>query len=222
MTVGDYLAHFKSKLRGDKAAVFHNADLYPPDFTRVRSVTWVETDRPVTEPRRLHASDASYPLHRYFVWAVTETPLGKWRREVLIDPLLFRRKIVHWRNFEASYDVAELEPASRERATYVLQEYFCPVDRFEEFVPKMAEILARHRVNALNVGVTPADRAALAWALHRTFAFVLYYNAHRSAPTGSQSGRRLIDAAISVGAATTTVPAARRRAVPSRIHAVPR
>ena len=153
MSAGDYLAHFRAKIRSDKQAVFHNADLYPPDFTRVRSVTWVETERPPTELRRLHESDDSYPLHRYFVWAVSETPLGKWRREYLIDPLLFRRKLVHWRNFEASYDVAELEPASRERATYVLQEYFCPVERFEDFVAKMAEILQRHRVNMLNVSV---------------------------------------------------------------------
>ena len=151
MNVGEYLAHFKAKIRGDKKAVFHNADLYPPEFTRVRSVTWVETDAPATEARRLHEAGASYPLHRYFVWAVTETPLGKWRREYLIDPLLFRKKIVHWRNFEASYDVAELEPASREHATYVLQEYFCPVERFEEFVPKMAEILQRHQIGRAHV-----------------------------------------------------------------------
>jgi len=205
MTVGDYLAHFKSKIRGDKAAVFHNADLYPPDFTRVRSVTWVETDRPVSEPRRLHASDASYPLQRYFVWAVTETPLGKWRREYLIDPLLFRRKVVHWRNFEASYDVAELEPASRERATYVLQEYFCPVDRFEEFVPKMAGVLARHRVNALNVSVRHANAdpgSLLTWARGETFAFVLYYKQRTRDNARNRVAvwtRELIDAAISVG-----------------------
>jgi len=207
MNAGDYLEHFKSKIRGDKRAVFHNADLYPPEFTRVRSVTWVETEQSPTEPRRLHEADQSYALHRYFVWAVTETPLGKWRREYLIDPLLFRRKIVHWRNFEASYDVAELEPASREHSTYVLQEYFCPVERFAEFVPRMAEILQRHRVNALNVSVRHAQAdpgSLLAWARGETFAFVLYHK-QRTRDNARQRvavwTRELIDAAISVGGA---------------------
>jgi len=207
MEADEYLEHFKARIRGDKRAVFHNADLYPPQFTRVRSVTWVETDAPLTEPRRLHEPDQSYPLHRYFVWAVTETPLGKWRREYLIDPLLFRRKIVHWRNFEASYDVAELEPASREHATYVLQEYFCPVERFAEFVPKMAEILRRHRVNALNVSVRHAQAdpgSLLAWARGETFAFVLYYKQRTRDNARARVAvwtRELIDAAISVGGA---------------------
>src|SRR5262245_27456048 len=207
MDAQEYLEHFKSKIRGDKRALFHNADLYPPEFTRVRSVTWVETDAPASEPRRLHEPDQSYPLHRYFVWAVTETPLGKWRREYLIDPLLFRRKIVHWRNFEASYDVAELEPASREHTTYVLQEYFCPVERFAEFVPKMAEILQRHRVNALNVSVRHAQAdpgSLLAWARGETFAFVLYHKQRTRDNARQRVGvwtRELIDAAASVGGA---------------------
>ncbi len=205
MSAVDYLQHFRDRIRGNKTAVFHNADLYPPEFTRVRSVTWVETDRAPTEPWRLHESDAAYPLHRYFVWAVTETPLGKWRREYLIDPLIYRRKIVHWRNYEASYDVAELEPSTRERATYVLQEYFCPVERFEEFVPKMAEILQRHRVNTVNISLRHADAdpgTLLAWARGETFAFVLYYKQRTRDNAKNRVAvwtRELIDAAISVG-----------------------
>jgi len=205
MSATDYLRHFKDKIRNNKQAVFHNADLYPPDFTRVRSVTWVETERSPTVLQRLHETDDSYPLHRYFVWAVTETPLGKWRREYLIDPWLYRRKIVHWRNFEASYDVAELEPASRERATYVLQEYFCPVERFEEFVPMMAEILERHRVNMVNISVRHANAdpgSLLAWARGETFAFVLYYKQRTRDSARNRVAvwtRELIDAAISVG-----------------------
>ena len=205
MSATDYLAHFRAQIRGSKDAVFHNADLYPPEYTRVRSVTWRRTERAVTEPRRLHEHGESYPLHRYFVWAITETPLGKWRREYLIDPLVFWRKKVHWRNFEASYDVAELEPASREQTTYVLQEYFCPVDRFEEFVPMVAEILQRHRVNAINISVRHAiadPGTLLAWAKGESFAFVLYYK-QRTRDNAKQRvavwTRELIDAATRVG-----------------------
>jgi FAD/FMN-containing dehydrogenase len=207
MSAPQYLRHFKDKIRNDKTAVFHNADLYPPEFTRVRSVTWVETERAPTEPWRLHESDAAYPLHRYLTWAVNDTPLGKWRREYLIDPLVYRRKTVHWRNYEASYDVAELEPATREHATYVLQEYFVPAERFLDFVPKMAEILRRHRVDMVNISVRHAHAdpgTLLAWARGETFAFVLYHKQRTRDNAKNRVAvwtRELIDAAISVGGA---------------------
>ncbi len=206
MSAPAYLRHFKDKIRNDPQAVFHNADLYPPEFTRVRSVTWVETERAPTEPWRLHESDAAYPLHRYLTWAVTDKPLGKWRREYLIDPLVYRHKTVHWRNYEASYDVAELEPATREHATYVLQEYFVPAERFLEFVPTMAEILKRHRVDAVNISVRHAHAdpgTLLAWARGETFAFVVYYkqSARDEANRVAVWTRELIDAAIAVGGA---------------------
>jgi FAD/FMN-containing dehydrogenase len=207
MSVGDYLEHFKSKVRHSKDAIFHNVDLYPPQYQRARSVTWMRTDEPVTEPRRLQSGGQHSAINRYFVWAVTETPFGKWRREYIIDPILFWTRKIHWRNFEASYDVAELEPASRKNTTYVLQEYFVPVDQFEAFVPKMAEILQRHRVNALNVSVRHAladPGALLAWARTESFAFVLYYKQRTRDNARNRVAvwtRELIDAAISVGGA---------------------
>ncbi len=207
MSAAEYIGHFKSKVRYFQDAVFHNADLYPPHYRKVRSVTWARTDEATTEPRRLQQGGGSYALNRYFVWAVTETPLGKWRREYLIDPLLFFFRKVHWRNFEAGYDVAELEPASRKHTTYVLQEYFIPVGRFDEFVPRMAEILQRHRVNALNVSVRHAQQdpgTLLAWARGETFAFVLYYKQRTRDSAINRVAvwtRELIDAAIACGGA---------------------
>jgi len=165
----------------------------------------VETMRPVTTRYDLQQHRRSYPLENYFLWAVTETPFGKWRREFFIDPVLYLFPKVHWRNYEAGYDVAELEPPSRKHRTYVLQEYFVPVERFDEFVPKMTEILNRHAVNALNVSVRHAladPGSLLAWAPKETFAFVLYYkqrtrdNARERVAVWT---RELIDAALSVG-----------------------
>lgn len=207
MSARDYLEHFRAKIRGAPDPVFHNADLYPPEYERVRSVTWMRTDDPVTERRRLHDGAAGYAINRYFVWAVTETPFGKWRREYIVDPLLYLRKKVHWRNFEASYDVAELEPASRKRTTYVLQEYFVPVARFEAFAARMSEILRRHRVNALNVSVRHAHAdpgTLLAWAREECFAFVLYYKQRTRSNAKNRVAvwtRELIDAAIAEGGA---------------------
>lgn len=207
MSAAEYIGHFESKVRYFQEAIFHNADLYPPHYRKVRSVTWARTDEATTEPRRLQLGGQGYRIDRYFVWAVTETPLGKWRREYLIDPLLFFFRKVHWRNFEAGYDVAELEPASRKHTTYVLQEYFIPVERFDEFVPKMAEILQRHRVNALNVSVRHAQQdpgTVLAWARGETFAFVLYYKQRTRDNAINRVAvwtRELIDAAIACGGA---------------------
>jgi FAD/FMN-containing dehydrogenase len=198
----DYVAHFRKTVRDSREVVLHNADMYPPHYTRMRSETWKETSKPVTVSHRLQPHRRSYPLENYFLWAVTETPFGKWRREYLIDPILYLRSRVHWRNYEAGYDVAMLEPPSRERRTYVLQEYFVPVDRFDEFVPKMAEVLRRHRVNTLNVSVRHAHAdpgSLLAWARQECFAFVLYYKQRTREDAKNRVGvwtRELIDAVL--------------------------
>ena len=156
-------------------------------------------------PYRLQPHRRAYPLESYFLWAISETPFGKWRREWLIDPLLYLSSPVHWRNYEAGYDVAELEPPSRKHRTYVLQEYFVPVERFDEFVPKMAEILQRHRVNVLNVSIRHAladPGSLLAWARGETFAFVLYYKQRTRENARERVAvwtRELIDAVLAVG-----------------------
>ncbi|HEX8173403.1 MAG TPA: FAD-binding protein [Thermoanaerobaculia bacterium] len=218
-----YLAHFRQQVRNSRKAVFHNADLYPPHYTRARSVTWIETERAATEPRRLQSPGRLHLIEQYFLWAITETPLGKWRREFIVDPILYRRRAVHWRNFEAGYDVAELEPPSRRERTYVLQEYFVPVDRFDEFVPKMAEILGRHRVNVINVSVRhalPDPGSLLAWAREEVFAFVLYYKQRVRENARTRVGvwtRELIDAALSCGG-TYYLPY-QAHATPEQFHA---
>ncbi len=205
MKTSEYLQFFKDHVRGSGKAVFHNADLYPPHYTRVRAVTWSETDRAATTDTPLMPVRKHYWLHKYFFWAFTETIKGKWRREYLVDPILFAGKPVHWRNYEAGYDVRELEPASRKNRTYVLQEYFVPIDRFDAFVPKMAEILKRHRVNVVNISVRHAKAdpgSYLSWAKEEVFAFVLYYKQRTRENAKKRVGvwtRELIDAALSEG-----------------------
>uniref|UniRef100_UPI00105D9F00 FAD-binding oxidoreductase n=1 Tax=Cognatilysobacter segetis TaxID=2492394 RepID=UPI00105D9F00 len=205
MPTRTYAQWFRTHVRGQADAIFHNADLYPPRYRRARAVTWRRTQRAATVADRLQPLRRHFPLHRYFFWAFTETPGGKFRRERLLEPLIYASKPVHWRNYEAGYDVAELEPASRRKSTYVLQEYFVPVERFDEFVPKMAEILARHRVNAVNVSVRHAfadPGSLLAWARGEVFAFVLYYK-QRTRENAKQRvavwTRELIDAALDCG-----------------------
>ncbi|MFC0512667.1 FAD-binding protein [Mucilaginibacter angelicae] len=204
MRVEDYKAYFFENIRENSGAVFHNGDIYPPKYKRLRAVTWQETDEKPTVKTRLMPLKESYPLERYFLWSFTETPLGKWRREFIIDPLLFRGKRIHWRNYEAGYDVAELEPRSRTDSTYVLLEYFVPVQRFEEFEAAMAEVFIRFNVNVLNVSIRHAmadPGTYMAWAREEVFAFVVYYK-QRTDEASKQAvavwTRELADAVIAV------------------------
>lgn len=205
IATGDYLAWFDANVRGRDNAIFHNADLYPPHYQRARAVTWSVTDKPATTRERLQRTKSAYALERYFMWAISETPLGKRRREYLIDPLIYLGSKVHWRNYEAGYDAAELEPVGRRRRTYVLQEYFVPWQRLAEFVPQMAAILDKHRVNTINVSIRHAlsdPGTVMAWARGETFALVLYYkqrtrdNARERVAVWT---RELIDAVLSSG-----------------------
>ena len=104
---------------------------------------------------------------------------------------------------------ATTSPSSSRRAamhrTYVLQEYFVPVEELENFVPRMAGDPARHRVNALNISIRhamPDTETMLGWAPRETFAFVLYHKQRTRENAKSRVGvwtRELIDAALAVG-----------------------
>lgn len=205
MPIERYAEYFRSRVRNAPGVLFHNADMYAPDFKRVRAVTWRETVRPATTGERLQWQRRTHTVEKYFLWAITETPFGKWRRERIIDPLLFARRAVHWRNYEAGYDVAELEPFSRKQTTYVLQEYFIPVERFLECARAISEVLIRHRVNVINISVRHASAdpgTVLAWARGETFAFVLYYKQRTRDNARDRVGvwtRELIDTVLTCG-----------------------
>ncbi|WP_448701924.1 FAD-binding protein [Mucilaginibacter sp. AW1-3] len=207
MMVEEYKGYFFKTIRDNPQVVFHNGDIYPPKYKHLRAVSWIETDEKPTVKTRLMPLKESYPLERYFLWAFTERPLGKPYREFIIDPLLFRGKKIHWRNYEAGYDVAELEPKSRINSTYVLLEYFVPVHRFEEFEKAMAEIFIRFNVNVLNVSIRHAKAdpgTYLAWAREEVFAFVVYYKQRTDAASKHAVAvwtRELADAVTAVNGA---------------------
>jgi len=207
MKVEAYKDYFFTTIRDNPKVVFHNGDIYPPKYKRLRAVSWIETDEKPTVKTRLMPLKESYPIERYFLWAFTERPLGKPYREFIIDPLLFWVKKIHWRNYEAGYDVAELEPKSRTNSTYVLLEYFVPVDGFEEFEQAMAEIFIRFNVNVLNVSIRHAKAdpgTYLAWAREEVFAFVVYYKQRTDAAskhTVAVWTREIADAVTAVNGA---------------------
>lgn len=205
MPIASYLAYFRSKVRDDSTVVFHNADIYPPSYESVHTVSYRNTSDSVT------VSDRFLPLaqndfrHRAAYSIISSWPMGKKIREYVLDPVLYRDNPVTTRNFEASYDVSELEPKSRDFETFVLQEYFVPVDSLMAFMPRMRDVFQRHKVNVVNVSIRhalPDPGTNLAWAPTEVFAFVVYYQ-QKTDPASRREvarwTRELIDAVITAG-----------------------
>lgn len=179
MPVSAYRAFFYESVAGSKAAVLHWGVLYPPHYRHVTAITAYETTKPVTVDTRLASQDRPSWFQRRLLAFATDSSAGKWFRRHIYDHLDGRlRHAVVWRNYEASQDVNSLEPASRAKRTYVLQEYFVPTEHFDDFVPKMASILRSHRANVLNIAIRHAKAdpdTLLSWAPREVFSFVLYY-----------------------------------------------
>jgi FAD/FMN-containing dehydrogenase len=208
MPVASYPAWFRAHIRSDSTVVFHNADIAPGAYDQVRAVTYRQTDAPLTTTDHLRPTDQSGWVTPA-AYGVFSTPgVGPWARTHIIEPLAYRiggRHPVTWRNYEASYDVSELEPPSRLRSTYVLQEYFLPADSLLSFVDAMKSVLRSAGVRAVNVSIRHANADPgpyLTWAPQETFAFVLYYRQRTSSEAQREVGRwtrALIDAAVAHG-----------------------
>ncbi len=206
LTTVEYKDYFKNNVRNDSKVIFHNGDMYPPEFKYVRAVSWKETIKDQTTYNRLIPQRKDYWKERIAWVVMSEWPKGRWIREYIIDPILyFGDQPVHTRNYEASYDFAELEPESRDKSSYVLQEYFVPVEKFDEWVPKMKKVFNDNNVNVINVSIRhslPDNGAKLAWARTESFAFVVYYKqgtSDKERAKVSNWTREMIDQVISVG-----------------------
>lgn len=207
MPVERYARYFRDHVRNDHDAVFHNGDLYPPDYDTVDAITWRETSRPLTVDERLQPRRTSTFGERLRLYLDTVSDLGKRFRARVWSPIELRRRPVVLRNQEASYDAHELDafPAARADSAYVLQEFFIPVEAFDTYVPRLRAALRESGINALNLSIRHAfadPGTTLAWARGETFCFVLYYEQGRTAEARSRiarTTRRLIDATLAVG-----------------------
>ena len=205
MPVGAFQPWFDEHIEGSTDAVYFNADLYPPDYEEMVAITFSETDRDVTVADRLQPGGASSAFDKFTYWWVSEAPLGKEARAEIIDRMRLASKPVVWRNYEATYDVAGLEPGKRKHNTYVLQEYFIPVEQFDAFVPKMREVFHKHDVNVVNVSIRHATAdpdTLLSWAPTESYAFVVYHKMGTAPEDWEHAGvwsRDMADALLSVG-----------------------
>jgi FAD/FMN-containing dehydrogenase len=204
MKANEYKYFFSQSIRENSDVIFHNGDLYPPFYKNIRAVSWVKSNQQKKNIPRLMPLASSYPIERYMINSFSKNKFGKWRREYLIDPLFYLRKKFRWRNYEAGYDVLELEPESRVTSTYVLQEYFVPINSFDQFTQKMSEVFMRYNVNVINISIRHAKQdsgSLLAWAKEEVFAFVVYYKQFTNEIEKNKVGiwtRELIDIALSL------------------------
>ncbi len=205
MPIGEYRSYFFRQIRDSAAVAFHNADIYPDDYKTVRAESYVRTSDPVSVAERLVPLGQSYSLNRVAIWVVSDWPFGQTLRRTIVDPWRLRGSQVAWRNYIASSNTDALEPASRAGATFVLEEYFIPVERFDDFVPPMRSIFRRHHVNVLNVSIRharPDRETLLSWAPREVFAFVVYYKQNTDTASQREVGiwtRELVEAALRVG-----------------------
>ncbi|MHB8652117.1 MAG: FAD-binding oxidoreductase [Minisyncoccota bacterium] len=205
LPTSQYVDYFKAHVRTNSNVIFHNGDIYPPDFESISAVSWVKTDKSPTTKSRLIPRAQDYWKERIAWVIMSEWPAGRWVREFIIDPILYHgTPPVHTRNYEASYDYAELEPEMRNQTTYVLQEYFVPVERFDEWIPKMKKVFSDYDVNVINVSIRHAladPGSKLAWAKKESFAFVVYYKQgtdETAKKRVTQWTREMIDQVLSV------------------------
>jgi len=178
MAIASYKEYFFKEIRNNPDVVFTNADIYPPHYNKVLDVSWYKTDKPLTIEDRLIGTDEEYKWGPKAAEFVANYDVGKSIRKNIIDPVYYSFDRVVWRNWEASYDVRELEPDDRSEITYVLREYFIPVENFDAFIPKMRDIFQKHEANIINVSIRHAHKdpgTLLSWANSEVFAFVVYY-----------------------------------------------
>lgn len=212
----EYKKYFFENIRENKDVILHNGDLYPPDYKTVSAVSWHRSNKPLTVEDRLIPRNQNYSLLPNALSLLSTIPFGTEIRPK-IDSILYKSSAVVWRNYEASYDVAQLEPSTpRLLFTYVLQEYFAPVDKFDDFISKMRMVFQKHKVNVVNVSIRhslPDSGSYLAWAPEEVFAFVVYYKQRTnesSKKNVKKWTRELIDEVISMNG---------RYYLPYQIHA---
>ncbi|XP_055388006.1 uncharacterized FAD-linked oxidoreductase YitY-like [Condylostylus longicornis] len=204
LQLNQYVDFFMKNLRDDPNVIMHNALLYPDKYSEVRVVAHLKTFKPLTIVHRLRSKKRGISMNRFLTSAMTRLPGRLEIRRQLLDPVRFSKGIVLHRNYEATSETADVEPLF-EDTTFILQEYFVPLTKFQEFVLGMKSVLLRYKVDVMNVSIRqsrPDPGSILAWATQEVFAFVVYYQQERNQQTQEQDRvwtRELIDVVLSCG-----------------------
>jgi len=200
-----YVDYYKARIATDPGAVFHTAEFYAPSFRRLRATTWVRSEDRCTDDQPLNLAGFDDPLRKVFDWSRPTSWFGRMREELVVEPIRFARKVVHWRNFEASHDLVELDARIHEEPSLELQEYVVSPAHAMSFLARLQEIVERYKVPAVYLSIRHYGRCEdsyLSLAERDSFAFLL---AVRAKPVDSLKAdyavwsRELVDAALEGG-----------------------
>jgi decaprenylphospho-beta-D-ribofuranose 2-oxidase len=111
-----------------------------------------------------------------------DSDIGKrfrWFMQTKVSPIVDPNYTTRNGSQAAPFRVLELNDPN---TTDVLQEYFVPSRKIDEFLPKYRELLRKYNMNLINCGVRKvlADKEALvSYATEEMYGFVCYYNVKR-------------------------------------------
>lgn len=179
MTLKDYRNYYFREIYKNPNVVFHNANIYPNEFRDILCVTWYRTNRPLTITSPLMPTQSYYPKEMLAGQILQRIGITKKWRLSLEQKMMYTNEPVVMRNYEMGATVASLEPFTRFFSTNVLQEYFVPLDKLEDFVEALGLIVRAYGVNILNVSiryVPQNDESLLSYATQESFSFVIYLN----------------------------------------------
>ena len=143
-----YVDHYKARIATDPGAVFHTAEFYAPSFRRLRATTWVRSEDRCTNDQPLNLAGLDDPLRKVFDWSRPTSWFGRMREELIVEPIRYARKVVHWRNYEASHDLVEFDARIHEDPSLELQEYVVGPAHVIPSWPA-AGVVARYKVPAV-------------------------------------------------------------------------
>ncbi len=204
MPIEQYPTYFKKKILTDPKVVLHNGNLYPNDCTQVGSITWYETDKPLTDYAELREANKYYPGHMVTEQLLRRFPLLKSFRPPLEKRVLKNSSVV-LRNYEMSGTVNTLEPLVRFPTTMVLQEYFIPCAKLIPYVNRVRSLIEQYHINVLNISIryVPENtESVLSYAKQESFALVFYinmFNTDSGLEKAQAYTRKLIQAALEMG-----------------------
>ena len=205
MPVDQYVDHFKARIASDPGAVFHVAEFSLPSLKHLRATTWVQTEERCTDDQPLHYAGMEEPLRRVFDRTRVPTWFGRLRDELLLEPLQYARKVVHWRNYEASLPITVLDPRYLEQPQLDLQQFIIGASALNRFLDALREIVGRYRIPLATLSITHYGACTVSLlSLSRDEAFGVQLGVPSRDPASLQTdhaawSRELIDAAIACG-----------------------
>lgn len=207
--INEFTTFYNNSIKNNKDIGLFNANLYSPHFDKIISFAWYKTDTPLTIFSLAHQYDDQSNIVRTYQssileYAISEFHMAKKLRFLLDKKIIKNNNYVVWRSYEMSESVNNLAP-SDQYVSKILQEYFIPVQQFQNFVDALKKIIAQNHIKILNISiryVPKNNESILTYASEDSFAFVCYI-AINNTKQGHEETRlwtqALINAAINVG-----------------------